>query len=119
MSVSPRIFKAKTPSGCGWRNWPRSKALSLPPEMSSRECIADFGFSIDTDQSRVLPGNYMRSLIFLLAATVFIFGCLSSTQPRVVVYSALDREFAEPVLNDFTQAAGIRVLAKYDDESTK
>jgi iron(III) transport system substrate-binding protein len=48
-------------------------------------------------------------------------GCLfqSEKQKTVVVYSALDREFAEPVLADFTKATGIRVLAKYDDESTK
>src|SRR5205814_1734841 len=32
---------------------------------------------------------------------------------------ALDREFAEPVLNEFTRSTGIRVLTKYDDESTK
>jgi len=43
----------------------------------------------------------------------------SNTKGTVVVYSALDREFAEPVLNDFTKQTGIRVLAKYDDESTK
>ena len=51
----------------------------------------------------------------LLSAT----GCPSVSQPVVVVYSALDREFSEPVLADFTKATGIRVLAKYDDESTK
>src|SRR5262249_8065150 len=43
----------------------------------------------------------------------------SNTEGTVVVYSALDREFAESVLNDFTKETGIRVLAKYDDESTK
>jgi len=46
-------------------------------------------------------------------------GCWSSPAEQVVVYSALDREFSEPVLDDFTKATGIRVLAKYDDESTK
>ena len=50
---------------------------------------------------------------------VFIAGCWSASQPEVVVYAALDREFSEPILNDFTKATGIRVLAKYDDESTK
>jgi iron(III) transport system substrate-binding protein len=48
-----------------------------------------------------------------------VAGCWSARSPEVVVYSALDREFAEPVLNEFTRASGIRVLAKYDDESTK
>jgi iron(III) transport system substrate-binding protein len=48
-------------------------------------------------------------------------GCPSNANSKgtVVVYSALDREFAEPVLNEFAKATGIRVLAKYDDESTK
>ncbi len=37
----------------------------------------------------------------------------------VVVYSALDREFAEPVLNDLGKQAGITVRGKFDVESTK
>jgi iron(III) transport system substrate-binding protein len=37
----------------------------------------------------------------------------------VVVYASLDREFSEPLLEDFTEATGIRVLPKYDEESTK
>ncbi len=46
-------------------------------------------------------------------------GCGSSSHSEVVVYTALDREFSEPVLDDFTKATGTRVRAKYDDESTK
>jgi iron(III) transport system substrate-binding protein len=37
----------------------------------------------------------------------------------VVVYSALDREFAEPVLNDYARNFGVTVLPKFDVESTK
>ena len=55
-------------------------------------------------------------LLFFIAA---LLGCDLHQAPEVVVYSALDREFSEPVLDDFTKASGIRVLAKYDDESTK
>jgi len=36
-----------------------------------------------------------------------------------VVYSALDREFSEPILDEFSQRTGVRVLARYDVESTK
>jgi iron(III) transport system substrate-binding protein len=46
----------------------------------------------------------------------------SGPQPvgrEVVVYAALDREFSEPVLADFEKETGIRVLPKYDVESTK
>jgi iron(III) transport system substrate-binding protein len=55
-------------------------------------------------------------------------GCISKplpprngpSQPReVVVYAALDREFSEPVLDDFEKSAGVKVLPKYDIESTK
>jgi len=37
----------------------------------------------------------------------------------VVVYSALDREFAEPVLRDLTREADLVLRAKFDVESTK
>ena len=46
-------------------------------------------------------------------------GCWSRSADEVVVYAALDREFSEPVLDDFQRRTGIRVLAKYDVESTK
>lgn len=36
-----------------------------------------------------------------------------------MVYTALDREFAEPLLVEFQRQTGIRVLPKYDVESTK
>src|SRR3954469_23453500 len=57
---------------------------------------------------------------FLLCLLVpALAGCWNTSSEEVVVYSALDREFAEPVLNEFSRNSGIRVLAKYDDESTK
>jgi iron(III) transport system substrate-binding protein len=37
----------------------------------------------------------------------------------VVVYSALDQEFADPVLRAYARTSGVRVLPKYDVESTK
>jgi iron(III) transport system substrate-binding protein len=38
---------------------------------------------------------------------------------EVVVYTALDREFSEPVFEEFTQITGIQVRAKYDTEANK
>lgn len=38
---------------------------------------------------------------------------------QVVVYSALDREFAEPVLDAYAKKAGVEVRPKFDIESTK
>ena len=37
----------------------------------------------------------------------------------VVVYTALDREFSEPILADYEKRTGVEVLGKYDVESTK
>ena len=46
-------------------------------------------------------------------------GCLGTSDQEVVVYSALDVEFSEPLLEQFTRDTGIVVRAKYDVESTK
>lgn len=59
-----------------------------------------------------------RLLAVLVPLVLALAGC-SSGQNEVVVYAALDREFSEPILNDFTKATGIAVVAKYDVESTK
>lgn len=60
----------------------------------------------------------MRLTLLLFAAALAV-GCWTDKRRQVVVYSALDREFAEPVLKDFEREKNIRVLPKYDDESTK
>ncbi|HTN74516.1 MAG TPA: extracellular solute-binding protein [Pirellulaceae bacterium] len=59
--------------------------------------------------------------LLLVASLLVLSGCFRSagSTPEVVVYAALDREFSEPVLDAFTAAEGIQVLAKYDIESTK
>jgi iron(III) transport system substrate-binding protein len=46
-------------------------------------------------------------------------GDLASSWPQVVVYTALDRGFSEPILARFTELTGIEVAASYDTESTK
>ncbi|MCE9528924.1 MAG: ABC transporter substrate-binding protein, partial [Planctomycetales bacterium] len=56
------------------------------------------------------------AILFILG--IALAGC-SSGRDEVVVYAALDREFSEPILNDFTKATGVGVVAKYDVESTK
>lgn len=38
---------------------------------------------------------------------------------RVVVYTALDREFSEPILKAYSAKTGVSVLPKFDVESTK
>lgn len=63
----------------------------------------------------------MQTCRTILAFTLIIplAGCWHGSSQEVVVYTALDREFSEPVLNDFTSATGIQAVPKYDDESTK
>jgi len=46
-------------------------------------------------------------------------GCNPSKKNTVVVYTALDRNFSEPIFQEFTRKTGIQVLPKYDTESTK
>ncbi|HID06481.1 MAG TPA: extracellular solute-binding protein [Armatimonadetes bacterium] len=45
--------------------------------------------------------------------------CKPTAQRQVVVYTSLDRDYAEPILKDFERQSGIRVLAVYDTEATK
>lgn len=51
------------------------------------------------------------------AVLCMVLGC--GTRKEVVVYTALDRGFSEPVLQLFEKETGIKVLARYDTESTK
>jgi iron(III) transport system substrate-binding protein len=60
--------------------------------------------------------NEFWLLICLLVAVV---GCGKKEPPTVTVYTALDREFSEPIFDGFTKATGIVVKTTYDTESTK
>ncbi len=53
------------------------------------------------------------------AAAIMSGGCLDSADTDVVVYTALDQEFSDPVFEDFTERTGVVVRAKFDAESTK
>lgn len=52
-------------------------------------------------------------------AVLLLGGCLARSPEEVVVYSALDGEFSEPILQEFTRQSGIVVRLKLDAESTK
>lgn len=85
-----------------------------------RECpssrpIAQAGRSV------ALAACPRRAALGALAASA-VAGLVGGCRPpgrQVVVYTALDREFSEPVLQAFTRQSAIAVRAKYDDESTK
>lgn len=66
------------------------------------------------------PGVWLRAAMPLVCAAWC--ACERSASPpvrQVVVYTALDRSFSEPILAEFERRTGIRTLAVYDVESTK
>ena len=62
-----------------------------------------------------LKDLFLNGFLLLL----LVSGCRPMPTQRVVVYCALDREFAAPVLAEFEGSHDIVPLAKYDIESTK
>ncbi len=63
----------------------------------------------------------VRLMIALLGLLAILPGCgrRPAGNDRVTVYSALDREFSEPILSAYEHGPGVRVLPKFDVESTK
>lgn len=64
-----------------------------------------------------------RSRAFALNCTLVLLAILFAgcgrAQPRVVLYCAQDKEFADQLLTDFNGRTGLEVPAKYDTEATK
>src|SRR5262245_19393940 len=58
-------------------------------------------------------------LILLLGVCALAWFYSLPTRPRVVVYCALDREFADDILADFTKRTGLEVVKRYDTEANK
>ncbi len=71
--------------------------------------------------SRLLPMARLAPgfVIFLIAAMMMADLSQGQGAETVVVYSSLDREFSEPILKAYGKTTGIRVLPKFDVESTK
>ena len=60
--------------------------------------------------------------LFTCLVAVFFFvprGDAAFPAGSVVVYTALDREFSEPILKAYSKETGVKVLPKFDVESTK
>ncbi len=76
---------------------------------------------VSSDDSR-LGSKLFRSRSRIALATISLLclnGCWSPSPSEVVVYTAQDSEFAEPIFEQFTTQSGIEVLPKYDTEATK
>jgi len=76
-------------------------------------------------QSRITGLSSLRSSALSAVQWAFVFllvvclcGC-GRSKPRVVLYCAQDREFAEKILPEFTAKTGLEVIPKYDIESEK
>jgi iron(III) transport system substrate-binding protein len=54
-----------------------------------------------------------------LGLCLLVSGCWSKSGPEVIVYTALDSEFSQPIFEDFTAATGIQVSPRFDTEATK
>ncbi len=59
-----------------------------------------------------------RRFIALFLGVLPFLGCAPKA-PEVVIYSSLDGEFSEPIMKGFQAKSGIRVIPKFDAESTK
>lgn len=77
--------------------------------------------SLRRSQAAGRLGKTLRGLCGVALLTALCGGCVDRTESDVVVYSALDRGFAEPILDSFDrhQDGQIGVIAKFDVESTK
>jgi iron(III) transport system substrate-binding protein len=60
----------------------------------------------------------MRYRVLLSCAFAFLVGCRSA-EPSVVLYCAQDREFAAPILEEFTRRTAHEVVVRYDSEANK
>jgi iron(III) transport system substrate-binding protein len=61
----------------------------------------------------------LARLFMLALVLVATSGCWTASENEVVVYTAHDREFSKPILDDFAAKTGVVVLPKFDVESTK
>ena len=57
--------------------------------------------------------------LLLTASTLLVFGCIGSADNEVVIYSALDKEFSQPILDQIEQELDVTILPKFDVESNK
>jgi iron(III) transport system substrate-binding protein len=64
------------------------------------------------------PADPRLVTAFACVALFSLPGCRSSDS-RVVLYCAQDKEYAEAILSDFTAANGLAVAASYDTEAQK
>jgi len=97
----------------------KSQMFVLNP--SSYDNEQEYGFTQGKVFLRPIDLVAAALMISLLGCLTFTSGCVSRSESDVVVYSALDQEFAEPILDAFERTTDHQtaVVAKFDVESTK
>ncbi|MEX2111814.1 MAG: extracellular solute-binding protein [Pirellulales bacterium] len=65
------------------------------------------------------PYRGLGLVVLMTCMALGVTGCWSDSGNEVVVYTALDSEFSQPILRQFTADTGIKALPKFDTESTK
>ncbi len=65
--------------------------------------------------------DWRTVLVFRIAAVVFslLLSACGRVSNQVVIYAAQDQVYAEPILREFEQEAGLKVKAVYDSEAVK
>src|SRR5262245_45094716 len=58
-----------------------------------------------------------RRWILVACLAPLLTGC--SSKPRIVLYCAQDKEFADQILDEFSKRTGLAVLPKFDTEAAK
>ena len=69
--------------------------------------------------SAIFNGRQPLTYLGLVCLFFLLGGCLPQSAREVVVYTALDKEFSQPVLDEFQDESKVVVLAKFDVESNK
>ena len=95
--------------------------LIFPNESNCDEPSVASTASVNTLALRCPWLLWLRFILLLsgLLGGVTLCGCLTKQNNELVVYSALDREFSQPVLNDLGELLQMQVRVKYDQESNK
>ncbi len=57
--------------------------------------------------------------VIIVSCYLLQIGCIRNSENEVVVYTALDKEFSDTILDEFAVETGVTVLPKYDLESNK
>jgi iron(III) transport system substrate-binding protein len=68
----------------------------------------------------VMKNNIILFIVSVAFMSLVLFaGCHQNISNEIVVYVSEDQVFSEPILRDFEEDTGIRVMAVYDTEETK